>query len=177
MSDEINAVEPQTMGPTGSEKPSVDLETLASDLQKLQQENARLLAELEKTRREAADRRVKARESSDKAATLEERLLKIEQEREKERLETQKTQIHNLRLTAITKFGLSPDDLEFLTGETSEAIEGQAKKLAERIKTTSPRPSVGAGSSQTPRIPSWAKHRSGAFEGGGVVWTNGEDKK
>jgi hypothetical protein len=95
-----------------------------------------LQAELSKTRREAAERRIKNRDA-------EKELDEYRKWKESQMSETQKAQarlaeieaerIADYTEIAQSKFGLEDDDLEFLKGSTKAEILASAEKLASRL--------------------------------------------
>jgi hypothetical protein len=47
-------------------------------------------------------------------------------------------EVKTLRIEALAKHGLTPEDIQFLTGEEASVIDTQAEKLAARLKAAAP---------------------------------------
>lgn len=74
------------------------------------------------------------------------------EEAEKERLaEIEQLRFEKARLEAITKYGLSAEDLQILEGLPAEAFDERAKALAERLKPARKSPSAGIGQEVPPK--------------------------
>lgn len=98
-----------------------------------------LAAELAKTRKEAADRRVKNRDAEAKLVEYDAWKASQMTELEKAQAETKREKEErkaDLVELALTKFGLDVDDAEYVSGETKEAILASAEKLAKRLGKT-----------------------------------------
>lgn len=133
---------------TPAPTPGTDLPpgaTMPDDLAGLQKLAAQLLKDKQEANKEA--QRAKDELQKRQAADEEQRRAKLdEQTRLKEdyaklEAELKATTVGMLRAQAAAKHSLG-DLAEFLTGETPDAIEAQAAKLAERLKRA---PQTGAG--------------------------------
>ena len=110
-----------------------------------------LRAELERTRKEAASRRVLSKEHEAKLAEYEE--WKKSQMTEQERLATEKAELaaenarlksEKTRIEAATSAGLDPSFASRLVGSTDEELRADAKELAKKFKPAGLFPAGGS---------------------------------
>ncbi len=98
-----------------------------------------LSAELAKTRKEAADRRVKARDAETKLREYD--TWKASQMTELEKAQAEAKQVREDRRNdlvelALTRYGLEAEDADFLRGDTKEEILASAERVAKRLGKT-----------------------------------------
>lgn len=79
-------------------------------------------------------------------------LEKLNDQLAKQAVELQGLRVENIRRAAVAAAGLDPELAEFITAADEEEAEAQAKKLAERVKSTkSPDLKQGARTSPPPQ--------------------------
>jgi hypothetical protein len=77
-------------------------------------------------------------------------LQKKEDQLAAQAVEIQRYKVAEIRVAAAKAAGLDPDLAEFITAADPDEAEGQAKKLAERFKTSIKQPDFKQGTRQTP---------------------------